>query len=91
MAMVPPASEQRAVKERDFPPVYERRYFALEKGTGRWMILHPGGSHDASVFTVEPNGWDHTTCYACIMRLWPKDLRYVTSSGPTSSCAQGAT
>jgi hypothetical protein len=82
VAMVPPAAGQREVKEEDFPPVYEKRYFPMEHGTGRWVIPHDGGPYDASVFSLEPNGWDHTTCDACNVRLWPQDLRYVTSSGP---------
>ena len=60
------------------PDSHEQRWSTLPDGRLKLMIVHDGSPHDETLFNVEPDAWDHTTCDACKVRIEAMALRYVT-------------
>lgn len=64
------------------------RWFPVEGGH-RVLFPYEGGQYDSSLFTVEPEAWDHETCKVCRKPIPAMTLCWVTEAGPYVVLCEG--
>jgi hypothetical protein len=80
-ALVALAPKEYKFPEEHIPPSYEQRWYPEPDGSLRLLVPYDGGEYNASIFHIERNAWDHTTCDLCMVRIAPMTLCFVTRSG----------
>ena len=80
VTLVPPGGEQ--FPKEKIPGSSESRWFPQDDGSLRLLVPNTGQPFDATLFHIEADAWDHTTCDRCVTRIPPMTLCYVTKFDP---------
>jgi hypothetical protein len=64
------------------PKTHEQRWYPEVGGGQTLRVPYDGGPFDDTLFAVERQTWDHTTCNACVTVIPAMTLCYVTVQNP---------
>jgi hypothetical protein len=71
-----------AVPTERLPKTHEQRWYSEVGGGQILRVPYDGGPFDDTLFVVEKQAWDHTTCDGCTKVIPAMTLCYVTVQNP---------